>query len=117
MCEIGSSSLQTNLGTAPVASLGVVLDFSVFHPFLEIQKTSKRVKTTALDGVASTVTDPVWDGSILLLLFSQDQLLAQFLVSRHFSLKIFILYILISLQSNEFLRKTFSIISQETRKG
>jgi len=59
--EIGTSDLDTNLGTAPVASLGVVLD-----------------------GVASTVADPVGDWTILLLLLGQDQLLAKFLVSRHF---------------------------------
>ena len=38
-----------------------------------------------LDGVTSTVSDPVWDWSVLLLLLGQDELLTEFFVSRHFS--------------------------------
>merc|ERR1712154_34774 len=61
---IGLNNLQTDLGSSPVSSLGVVLD-----------------------GVTSTVSDPVWDWSILFLLFSQNELFSEFFVSRHFSVR------------------------------
>ena len=48
-------------------------------------KTNEKRCDPDLDGITSTVSDPVWNWSILLLLLGQNELLTEFFVSRHFS--------------------------------